>query len=228
MENSPSSIDLPASLPVMALSECTLFPHCLLPLFIFEPRYRDMLNHALEHDRMFCIGTVRAGMDPDGAAAEEAIHAISTAGMIRACVGQPDGTSHLILQGLRRIRLTDWEHGQPFRIAKVEAFEDEPPMSVAVDDTANEPEPADDPRLLAADLLEMTTEQGPLSGALAEQLAEIEDPAATADVIAYNLVRDPMLKQQILEMPRLVTRLRLLLAYCSESIGESNSDAGNS
>jgi Lon protease-like protein len=213
MENSPTSIDLPAAMPVMVLGECTLFPHCLLPLFIFESRYRDMLNHALGNDRMFCIGTARPGMDPDGDDAEAAIHTISTAGMIRACVGQPDGTSHLILQGLRRIRLTGWQQREPYRIANVEPMEDEMPPSPA-------PGPSEDPEILAADLLELTTSQGPLSGALAEQLNQVDDPAATADVIAYNLVRDPKLKQEILEMPRLITRLRLLLAYCSESIGE--------
>ena len=220
MENSPSNIEIPATLPVMALGDCTLFPHCLLPLFIFEGRYREMLNHALEQDRMFCIGTLRPGMDPDGPEAESAIHTISTVGMIRACVGQPDGTSHLILQGLRRIRLTGWKHTQPFRIATVEAFEDEPSLSLVPEENADNPGPADDPHVLAADLLDLTTTQGPLSGALAEQLSEIEDPAATADVIAYNLVREPHLKQQILEMPQLLSRLRMLLAYCSERMGE--------
>ena len=221
MENSPASIEIPATLPVMALAECTLFPHCLLPLFIFEPRYRAMLNHALETERMFCIGTVRSGMDPDGPEAESAIHQVSTAGMIRACVGQPDGTSHLILQGLRRIRLTGWQQTEPFRIARIEVFEDRASPSMGSVDETDTPDPADDPDLLAADLLELTTTQGPLSPALAEQLSEIEDPAATADVIAYNLIRDPGLKQQILEMPHLLSRLRSLLAYCSERIGES-------
>ncbi len=62
-----------------------------------------------------------------------------------------------------------------------------------------------------------------LSGAvLTLAVHEIEDPAATADVIAYNLVREPRLKQQILEMPQLLSRLRMLLAYCSERIGEAD------
>jgi hypothetical protein len=39
---------LPEQLPVMPLSGAVLFPHALLPLYIFEPRYRKMLEHALE------------------------------------------------------------------------------------------------------------------------------------------------------------------------------------
>ena len=38
-----ASVQLPASMPVMALPGVTLFPNALLPLFIFEPRYQEML-----------------------------------------------------------------------------------------------------------------------------------------------------------------------------------------
>ena len=40
----------PGSAPVMVLGGATLFPRGYMPLFIFEPRYRAMLNHALERD----------------------------------------------------------------------------------------------------------------------------------------------------------------------------------
>ena len=42
-----SSVTLPEQLPVMPLPGAVLFPHALLPLYIFEPRYRKMLEHAL-------------------------------------------------------------------------------------------------------------------------------------------------------------------------------------
>lgn len=224
MASSASTIELPPTLPVIVLGECTLFPHCLLPLYIFEARYRAMVQHALERDRMFCIGTTRSGesgsnVGPGQTASEAdaAIHDISTAGLIRACVGQPDGTSHLILQGLQRIRLTGWQQRSPFRIATIEPISDEIPEMPS-------PGPSDDPEILAADLLDLVARDGPLSSTLAEQLLEMQNPSATADVIAYNLVRHPRLKQEILEIPHLVTRLRLLLAYCSERLSESGEE----
>lgn len=54
-------ISLPQALPVMLLNGCTLFPHALLPLFIYEPRYREMLDHALKTDRLFSSATRRWG-----------------------------------------------------------------------------------------------------------------------------------------------------------------------
>ena len=46
-------MELPDKVPVMPLPGAVLFPHALLPLYIFEARYCDMLERALSHHRMF-------------------------------------------------------------------------------------------------------------------------------------------------------------------------------
>ena len=70
---------LPDKMPVMVLSNCFLLPGCFLPLFIFEERYRLMLKHALETDRVFCVGIrKRSCRDSDE------VMPITTAGLIRA------------------------------------------------------------------------------------------------------------------------------------------------
>ncbi len=50
---------LPAEVPVMPLPGAVLFPYALLPLYIFEPRYRDMLEKALRQHRMFCVALIK-------------------------------------------------------------------------------------------------------------------------------------------------------------------------
>jgi hypothetical protein len=49
-----SATTIPTEAPVMLLPNGSLFPNALLPLYIFEEKYRCMLRHCLEHDRMFC------------------------------------------------------------------------------------------------------------------------------------------------------------------------------
>jgi len=93
-----SSVTLPEQLPVMPLPGAVLFPHALLPLYIFEARYRKMLEHALRKHRMFCVTLVKP-ICPDWHASEDFFH-LATAGLIRACVERSDGTSNLVLQGL--------------------------------------------------------------------------------------------------------------------------------
>ena len=53
------SITLPDQVPVMPLPGALLFPHALLPLHIFEPRYQEMLELALSEHRMFCVALVK-------------------------------------------------------------------------------------------------------------------------------------------------------------------------
>ena len=48
-------IEIPRVVPVMTLSQTVLFPQAMMPLFIFEPRYREMLSTVLEEDRIFAV-----------------------------------------------------------------------------------------------------------------------------------------------------------------------------
>src|ERR1700745_2356417 len=114
-------MELPAHVPVMPLPATVLFPHALLPLYIFEPRYRQMLEHALDQHRMFSVTLIKPSC-PDWREPEDFFH-VAAVGLIRACVERSDGTSNLILQGLQRVRFTGFAQEIPFPIAEVEALE---------------------------------------------------------------------------------------------------------
>src|SRR5438034_1532464 len=116
-----SRVILPKQLPVMPLPGTVLFPHALLPLYIFEPRYRQMLQPALQQHRIFCVTLIKPSC-PEWHAPEDFFH-VATAGLIRACVGRNDGTSNLILQGLQRVRFAGFEQEAPFPIAKIDIVE---------------------------------------------------------------------------------------------------------
>src|SRR5436853_3763786 len=117
----PSPVTLPKQLPVMPLPGAVLFPHALLPLYIFEPRYRQMLTHALQHHRMFCVALIKPSC-PEWHAPEDFFH-LAGAGLIRACVAREDGTSNLILQGLQRVRFVSFKQETPFPIATIDIIE---------------------------------------------------------------------------------------------------------
>lgn len=170
-----------------------------MPLFIFEPRYREMLKLVLETERFFCIGNSDPDADPDDD--ERSVAAISTAGMIRACVTHDDGTSHLLLLGTQRIRLVEFLQTQPYRVALVEPI---PSRTEAVDIA----------RQLSAEAIEMTAELSgegsSMSAKVHSHLQELDDPSAVADVIAHNFVTEPRQRQQLLETVEVGERLHLL------------------
>ena len=87
---------IPRDVGVMILPNATLFPQAMLPLHIFEPRYRRMLEKSLDSNRMFVV----AMQKPDS----KLERALPTAGLglIRVSVQNDDGTSHLILQEIGR------------------------------------------------------------------------------------------------------------------------------
>src|SRR5256885_7798208 len=103
-------MQLPSAVPVMTLPNATLFPQAMLPLYIFEPRYRQMLADALSTHRMFSVAMQKPGR------ARETPCGVAGLGLIRASVGRSDGTSNLILQGLVRVELTQTVRYKPYRV----------------------------------------------------------------------------------------------------------------
>jgi Lon protease-like protein len=196
-----NGIQLPATMPVMALSGVTLFPNALLPLYIFEPRYREMLTQVLAGDRIFAVGMVR----PD--TGEESIFPVAGAGLVRACVEQPDGTSQLILQGLARVRFDDFAQTDPYLIGRTSEF------STIRDDEESGAELGKELQEICRGLVSRGVE---LPDTFTQAIGELDDPAMLGDLVAQHLVRDPLAAQKILSADRLTERLRQLVATLRE------------
>lgn len=200
-------LNLPRIVPVMVLPEALLFPKALLPLVIFEPRYREMLALALEQDRMFAIAPMKPGISE--AASVDDFHHIAGLGLVRACVAHEDGTSHLILQGLARVRFTGFTQEEPFRLAEIEELRSEP-----VDAEAGES--------LSAKVLQLCAQLRAnglaVPEAFDEQLAQVIDPAIVADMVAHSFVRSAAHRQQVMEELCVGERLRLVIRYLSAEL----------
>lgn len=191
----------------MFLPELVLLPHVLRPLFIFEPRYRAMLAHALDGDRMLCIATVVPGVE-EVQGPQDYFHTCGI-GLVRACVGHEDGTSHLILQGLARVQLLSFLQEEPFKIARVAEL----PES-----GGNDAESRALAEKLRAFCSALTTEPAAREK-LEEQLLQIVDPAMLADVMAHTFLREAAHQQEVLLALEVEERLRLVLRYLREENG---------
>ncbi len=204
------SVTLPKQLPVMPLPGAVLFPHALLPLYIFEPRYRKMLEHALQQHRMFCVSLIKPSC-PDWHAPEDFFH-FATAGLIRACVGRGDGTSNLILQGLRRVRFTSFKQEKPFPIATIDAVESREPTTVETE-------------ALGTKVVELygslKHDRRQLPAKLDRYLSELRDLEMLADLMASTFVTDPLRRQRLLEEHSVNQRLRFLIKYLRDEIGNA-------
>ena len=205
------SVDLPDEVPVMPLPGAVLFPHALLPLYIFEPRYRKMLEHALQRDRMFSVTLIKPSC-PEWHAPEDFFH-FATVGLIRACVGRDDGTSNLVLQGLHRVRFSSFQQETPFPIARIDIIESR-------NDTATVETEALGEKVLEL-YRKLKRAERRLPPKVDRYLAQLGDLEMLADLVASTFVDDPLRRQRMLEESSLNQRLRLLITYLQDEIGSA-------
>jgi ATP-dependent Lon protease len=209
---------IPREVPVMTLPNATLFPQALLPLYIFEPRYRQMLMDALHSNRMFSVAMQRPGTSRESPAP------VAGLGLIRVSVGHRDGTSHLILQGLTRVELEETVRYKPYRIQRIRALQTPPCDTVKVD-------------ALVAKVRELLEERisldlpfpSPLVSSekadpspvppsfspkeILNYLDSITDPEQAADLVSCAVLPGAAERQAILETVEVEARLRRLIHF---------------
>ena len=195
-------LPLPNEAPLIVLPGALLFPHALLPLFIFEPRYRAMLENCLAGNRVFCVALIKPGVD-QSTGPDDFFH-VAGCGLVRACVGNADGTSNLILQGLARVRFTGFVQQRPFYIAKIAEVPSEDGDTVEAEALGAK----------VLDLCRQLKERGSDSSAQLETfLSNLSNPDMLADLVTHTFVSDPFQRQTLLEEASVPARLRKLIRY---------------
>jgi ATP-dependent Lon protease len=209
---------LPREVPVMTLPNATLFPQALLPLYIFEPRYRQMLADALHSHRMFSVAMQKPR------STREIPSPVAGLGLIRVSVGHRDGTSHLILQGLARVELEGAVRYKPYRIQRIRPLQTPPCDNVTVD-------------ALVAKVRELLVERIDLgmtfpfpvmspgkpeanpalpsvpAKEIMRYLDSISDPAQAVDLVSCAVLSGAAERQTILETVDVEARLRRLIHF---------------
>jgi Lon protease-like protein len=215
---------LPDQVPVMTLPNATLFPQALLPLYIFEPRYRKMLKDALLADRMFSVALQKPGRT------RESPCAVAGLGLIRVSVDHQDGTSHLILQGLTRVELRETVQYKPYRVHAIRPLAAEPTDSVMVDALVAKVHELVERRLKLQPAplpfpLPKKSKDKAQAGALPfsmkeilEYLGNLPDAAQVADLVSCALLPDAKERQAILETVALEPRLKRLIRFLISEI----------
>ena len=124
-----AEIIVPDEVPVMTLPNVAFFPQALMPLHIFEPRYRHMLRDVLASNRIFAIAGLDLGQLGQSENPEPQ-HRIAGLGIIRACQKNDNGTSNLLLQGLCRAEIDSIVSDEPYRRIRIRALSSEPGATI--------------------------------------------------------------------------------------------------
>jgi Lon protease-like protein len=190
------------------LPNVVLFPQVMLPLHIFEARYREMTADALESDRMMALVLLRPGWEADYDG-RPPMHTMACLGRIVADQRLPDGRYNLLLRGLCRGRiLQEIPSVKLYRSARVELLCDNPATEQAKDET------------LRAKLGQLAKVWMAGMGATFEQLTKLLQSelslGALGDILSFALPLAIDFKQELLEELDVARRIRRLMTHLED------------
>jgi len=183
--------------PIFPLPEVTFFPHTLLPLHVFEARYRMLVIDALERDRRLAVVRLRSGYEA-AYAGKPAVHPVAGLGEIVSCERLATGRYNILLRGDCRVRLeAELPSDTLYRLMRARRLGDA--------------EPTGD---VAPALVRIRVACRALLGALARPadlldtaLAEGQAPGIVADRVAAAVLPDADQRQSLLETLDVATRV---------------------
>ncbi len=201
-----NSLEIPEKCGVMLLPDTVLFPHGGMPLHIFEPRYRKMLEEALEGDCMFCVGNLLGddSHDPERGAAP-----VGTIGLIRASRESEEGTSNLLLHGIFRVYFEEWHDEKPYPYASIR------PVLDTTLPAHEEKESLD--RLRRAINRALSSFPSEVNEQMNATLDKAGDSATCSDAVAQQFIHDPNDRQRLLETPEVRKRIDFLVRFLEKA-----------
>jgi len=216
----PSEFDLQA-VPVFPLPHAVLLPGALLPLHVFEARYREMTRDALAGRRLLAVARLKPGFEANYQG-RPPIYTVCGIGEIVRHELRKDGCYDILVAGLIRASVREeLPATREYRLVRAQSLRDGP---------------SNDPRTLGAWQRELSTlwdKLGPYLPTsvrdLCQRMSANESPGAWADRIAAALVADPDARQALLEeldpaarLSSLVERLHELLSALGEDRPSAN------
>ncbi|HLU49861.1 MAG TPA: LON peptidase substrate-binding domain-containing protein [Planctomycetota bacterium] len=189
-------------IPVFPLTDVVLFPRVLVPLYVFEPRYRALLSDVLDSYGKIAVGLV----DPVAeSSAEEtgtespSVFDVVGVGHVMAYETRADGTSDVFLLGETRARATAWDRTEDYWLAELETLEERIPRAQTTRDRI---------RRELKRWVDVLVREGEEARELAERenlrklrkfFATQKDLGFLVDFLGHQFVEDPAARQRLLE-----------------------------
>jgi len=192
-------------IPLFPLPNLVLFPHIVVPLHIFEERYKLMINTCIDRDEVFGPVLLRSGAEEE---TEETIHRVGMTARIVQVERLEDGRLNILGEGEDRFRIYRFTQQTPYWKASVDFFED--------DESHSSLESLyDQVSALYRKVAELGTK---LSGTQESEMVLPESPADLSYMVSYVLDIDSEDKQKLLEMTSTAERLQVLENHLAETI----------
>jgi ATP-dependent Lon protease len=203
-EKGKEKIFIPNRLPILPLRGTVLFPELILPIMVGRKKSVKLIDEAMEGDRIIGVVTQHSSDVEDPEPNE--LYNIGVAAHVVRMVKEMDGTQRVIVQGLERIKISQYIQQDPYFVGEVQVLPEEEAKGVEIDALV----------MNLKNLFQRAVELAlHLTAELKNMVLNIKDPGILADIIASNLNINPSEKQEVLEVVSVKDRLNkvhLLLA----------------
>ena len=213
-----------AAVPLFPLPNVVLFPRAVLPLHIFEDRYKTMTADVLAGNRMIAMALLRPGWEKDYYQTP-AIEPVVCVGEILSWEQLPDGKYNFLLQGRTRARVISESKWKAYRVGELSALEETATLEIDLEQERSR-------------MIELFSAAPFGALPIARQFRELLDgpipTEAIADLAAFNLLEDIPVKQALLEdldvphrIGRIVEELRVVATHVSPGLMGFPADPGS-
>jgi ATP-dependent Lon protease len=190
---------LPDALPVLPLRESVAFPETLMPLAVGQDRSITLVNDVLAGARMLVMVAAKEGAGEEPAPDE--LYSVGVAGVVARMMKVPDGTLRILVHAAQRVEIGDYVATEPYLVAKI---------TEAPEVMAPSPELEAMHRNVQSVFSHIIEHVPYLPAELQAAVANIDDPAELAHMIAGALRIGTAEKQELLEERDVAKRLRRL------------------
>ncbi|HLL20801.1 MAG TPA: LON peptidase substrate-binding domain-containing protein [Kofleriaceae bacterium] len=209
----PAALDPGAlsSLPIFPLPNCVLLPGGLLPLHVFEPRYREMTRDCLAGSQLMAIARLRPGFEQTYYG-RPPVYERCGVGRIICSEELPDGRFALLLRGVARVEIArELPAERTYRCIEAKLLDD------AKCDAKHAVSFHKKLIQLCDRLAEVIDQGGPQ---LRDLVRSFDAPGECADAVAAALIMDPDARQELLEACDPMVRLERTLGHVSHLLCE--------
>jgi hypothetical protein len=198
------------ALPIFPLPSAVLLPYEVLPLHIFEPRYREMIADVLEHDRPLAIVQLAPGWEGDYEG-RPPVEPLCGAGFVTRHEKLPDGRYNILLRGMARLEIvSELPLRHLYREVRARRVHD-------THTTAGHEEVAEAMESLRRMLFALCAARpGPAASALAHLATSASDASSLADIVSAALLTDFALRRGALVTLDPLKRLTLAQGAIAE------------
>jgi ATP-dependent Lon protease len=207
-EGEKDRLAIPAEVPILPLRQTVVYPLTFLPLSIDRPESIKLIDDVVLGNKIVGLVTVK-NAEADRATPED-LYSIGTAAVVHRAVKTPTGSVGVIVQGLERIKPTEFIQTEPYLKAKIEVIPDE------------EEEESLEVEALSRNTIDLFQRLVSLVSYLPNELMvavlNTEAPGQLAYVVANAVRMDSESAQQILEIAPVKDRLHKLNAFLAREL----------